>query len=164
MKIFSENLHFIHNIKELVMISILLYIYCPLTIIFLYNDILECDLRDVDISDLASHFEDIQSLEKLNLSSIYLYYFIYLLMYIDNKIGDYGVRCICENIDELTKLQDLHLENNEIGDRGAESLIENLEKYKNSRWLYIHHNKISNYDEFIQKMRDTYPDKRIKVM
>lgn len=121
-------------------------------------------MRDVDISDLASHFEDIQSLEKLNLSSIYLYYFIYLLMYIDNKIGDYGVRCICENIDELTKLQDLHLENNEIGDRGAESLIENLEKYKNSRWLYIHHNKISNYDEFIQKMRDTYPDKRIKVM
>lgn len=76
---------------------------------------------------------------------------------IDNFIGDNGVKYLCENIYDLPYLTDLDLSYNEITDVGGEMLIENIDRCKSLSSFSVKNNRISDYDDFMKRIRAKQP-------
>lgn len=62
---------------------------------------------------------------------------MYILLKIDNYIGDGGLQCLCENISNLYKLETLNLSGNDISDNGIEIFVNNITQLKYLKYLKI---------------------------
>lgn len=80
-----------------------------------------------------------------------------------NKIGDEGVKYLRENINKISKLKHLSLNNNGISDEGGEMLLDRIHKCKRLENLSVHHNKISQYYSFKPRIKQAHPNSKLEV-
>lgn len=90
--------------------------------------------------------------------------FNYNIIKIANNLTDESIKIFSENIQYITKLEELDLRNNSISEEGIKLLSKYLPKFHQLKGLYLHDNKITNKEEIKRIIKENHPNKQLDVI